>query len=456
MKMLHTAVTLDALRTPSSLDVFMKSHPPRRVSALLISLGVSLSIGLTAQQLPNPPGDQIPTTENDLSSTLGTPSFAFGINDIGTIVGGHVSDSSVHTPFLPFRWSSQGLQDLKWTAPPGWSPRLCIDSPSYGPLCRGLAVNNNDEVVGDWWGDPEVPWGLLWLHDEATEISLGTAYAVNDATTVVGFNTVCFLCPFADRWTPSKGREYLDPGAPSRVAPESEARAIRNDGVVAGWHCLDLRPFCDDFQGAVVWQPDGSVTELGFGIINAISDRSLAVGRSSGLSGYPLTWHNGTAIQIAPAGEAFDVNEAGYVVGTINVLGEPHAFVWHEARGLQDLGPGEARGIDEAGNIVGWRTTDGVRRATLWQAELRVEDLFIGLEAIAGRLLAGIDGSQAEKALRDISRARDAWTNGDSKRARQRLRQALDAIVKLNRSGELSDVRATAVLSLGNMLANRL
>jgi probable HAF family extracellular repeat protein len=223
---------------------------------------------------------------------------------------------------------------------------------------------------------------------------------------------------------------------------------------VAGWHCLDLRPFCDDFQRAVVWQPDGSVTDLGFGIVNAISDRSLAVGRSSGLSGYPLAWRDGTAIQIAPAGEAFDVNEAGYVVGTINVLGEPHAFVWHEARGLQDLGPGEARSIDEAGDIVGWRTTDGVRRATL--TELRVEDLFIGLEAIAGRLLAAIDASQAEEALRDISRARDGWTDGDSKRARRRLRQALDAMVKLNRSGELSDVRTTAVLSLGNTLANRL
>jgi hypothetical protein len=69
------------------------------------------------------------------------------------------------------------------------------------PFCRALAVNNNDEVVGDWWGDPEVPWGLVWLHDDATRISLGTAYAINDATTVtvVGFNTVCFLCPFAYR-----------------------------------------------------------------------------------------------------------------------------------------------------------------------------------------------------------------------------------------------------------------
>jgi len=430
-------------------------------SAVAIAVVVLVSIGLRAQQLPNLPGDRIPTTAIDLSSTLGTPSLAYGINDIGTIVGSrHVTNSI--DPFIPFRWSSAGLQDLIWTARPE-RPRFCVGRPDMLPFCRALAVNNNDEVVGDWWGDPEVPWGLLWLDDDATRISLGTAYAINDATTVtvVGFTTVCFLCPFAYRWTPSTGLEYLDPGAPRQVAPESEARTIRNDGVVAGWHCLDLRPFCDDFQGAVVWRPDGGVTDLGFGIVNAISDRSLAVGRSGGRSGYPLAWRDGTAIQITPAqGEAFDVNEAGYVVGTINVLGEPHAFVWHEARGLQDLGPGEARGIDEAGNIVGWRTTGSsfgpARQATLWQAELRVEDLFIGLEAIAGRLLAGIDGSQAEKALRDIFRARDAWTGGDSKRARQRLRQALDAMVKLNRSGELSDVRATAVLSLGNTLADRL
>jgi probable HAF family extracellular repeat protein len=168
-------------------------------------------------------------------------------------------------------------------------------------------------------------------------------------------------------------------------------------------------------------------------------------------------WRDGIPIQISPAaGEASDVNEAGYVVGTVDILGEPHAFVWHEARGLQDLGPGGARGIDEAGNIVGWRTTDLGSRATLWQAELRVEDLFIGLEAMAGRLLAGIDGSQARKALRDISRACDAWTDGDSKHASQRLEQALRAVEMLRRSGELSDVRATAVLSLGNTLAKRL
>ena len=208
--------------------------------------------------------------------------------------------------------------------------------PDMLPFCRALAVNNNDEVVGDWWlPEPVVPSGVVWLHDEATPISGGTAYAINDATTVVGYNWVCFLCPFAYRWTPSTGFEYLEPGAPSlSLAPVSEAHAIRNDGVVAGWRCLRLGGNCAILQRAVVWQPDGSVTDLEFGIVNAISDRSLAVGRSNGFSGYPLAWHDGTAIQIAPAGEAFGVNEAGYVVGTIDILGEPHAFVWHEARGL--------------------------------------------------------------------------------------------------------------------------
>jgi probable HAF family extracellular repeat protein len=420
----------------------MKSQPPLRVSALLISLVGLLSIGLSARQPPDPRGDQIPTTEIDLSSTLGTPSEVYGINDIGTIVGTHTVIVSVSTP--PFRWSTAGLQDLSFDS------RFC----NRLPECHALAVNNNDEVVGDWFTGGDVARGLVWLTDEATAISSGTAYDINDSTTVVGFNVVPVgSAPgtFGYRWTPATGLGYLDPGAPGFFAPDSEARAIRNDGVVAGWREGQAG------RQAVIWQRDGSVTELGGGVVNAISDNSLAVGRSGLGSGHPIAWREGTAIQISPAdGEAFDVNEAGYVVGTIDILGEAHAFVWHEARGLQDLGSGTAHGIDEAGNIVGWRTTDGVNRATRWQAELRVEDLFIGLEAIAGRLLAGIDDSQAEKALRDISRARDEWTQGDSKHASQRLTQALRAVVKLNRSGELSDVRATAVLSLGNTLLDRL
>jgi hypothetical protein len=416
----------------------MKSQLPPRGSALVISLVVLSSIGLSGLQLPDPRGDQIPTTEIDLSSTLGTPSAAYGINDIGTIVG---TRTVIQGVWAPFRWSTAGLQDLRY------GPRFC-----HAPWeCRALAVNNNDEVVGDWFTGGDVANGLVWLTDEATRISSGTAYAINDATTVVGFNFVAVGGPavlsFGYRWTPSNGLEYLDWQAPSYYAPESEGKAIRNDGVVAGWRA----------GHAVIWQADGSVTEFGSGIINAISDTLLAVGGTGSRPGYPVAWRDGTAIQIAPVdGQAVDVNEAGYVVGTIYILGEPHAFVWHEARGLQDLGPGMALGIDEAGNIVGWRGTVLVSRATLWQAELRVEDLFIGLEAIAGRLLAGIDGSQATKALRDISRAQDAWAEGDSKHAGQRLGQALRAVVMLNRSGKLSDVRATAVLSLGHTLADRL
>jgi uncharacterized membrane protein len=415
----------------------MKSHPPPRAFALLTSLVALLSIGLSARAFPDPP--VIPTNEIDLSLTIGTPSQAYGINDIGTIVGTRsVVDSIVWTPF---RWSLAGLQDLSFES------RFCL-SPGE---CRALAVNNNDEVVGDWFTGGDEARGLVWLTDEATSISAGTAYAINDATAVVGFNRVAVggqeVLSFGYRWTPSRGLEYLDRQAPSHFAPESEARAIRNDGVMAGWR--EGHP--------VIWRPDGAITLIGSGVVNAISDRSLAVGRSGLGSGSPLAWRDGKPIPISQAdGEAFDVNEAGYVVGTIDVLGEAHAFVWHEDFELRDLGPGMAYGIDEAGNIVGWRTTDGVSRATLWQAELRVEDLFIGLETIAGRLLAGIDDSQARKALRDISRAQAAWMDGDSKHASQRLDQALRAVVTLTRKGQLSDVRATAVLSLGNMLAGRL
>ena len=419
----------------------MKSHPPPRAFALLISLVALLSIGLSARQFPDPPA--IPTNEIDLSPTLGTPSWAYGINDIGTIVGTRNVFDFIWTPF---RWSTTGLHDLRFGS------RFC-SSPFD---CRALAVNNSDEVVGDWFTGGDVSSGLVWLNEEATRISLGTAYAINDATTVVGFHLAAAgqtVIYHAFRWTAAAGLEDVESLAGTTppwyyFAPFSEARFVRDDGVMAGWRG----------GRAVIWQPDGVVKELGDGVVSAISDGGLAVGWSGSRSNVATVWRlDGSEIQISPAeGLAFDVSEAGYVVGTFHVPGEWHAFVWHEARGLQDLGPGMAHGIDEAGNIVGWRTTDSGSRATLWQAELRVEDLFIGLETIAGRLLAGIDDSQARKALRDISRAHGAWMDGDSKHASQRLDQALRAVVMLTRKGQLSDVRATAVLSLGHTLADRL
>jgi hypothetical protein len=401
---------------------------------------------------------EIPVKETDLSSqevldgkSLGIPSQAYAINDIGTIVGTRTSmpEPNVRMP-IPFRWSSSGLQDLG-------VPFLCSALES----CPARAVNNYDEVAGYWWNGDTSMRGLLWRNTTtATEISRGFAYGINDATVVVGTNLVPMVSGsplfFGYRWTPSPGDQgtlaYLDPDAPSYWAESSEARFIRNDGVVVGTR-----------QGkAVIWQQDATVTELGSGVVNAMNDRrALAVGQSLGS---PIVWRDGLQIWIlrGSEGEACAVNEAGYVVGWVKVLNQRHAFVWQESLGLQDLGPGEAHGIDEAGNIVGWRTTALGSQATLWQVDLSVQDLFIGLEATAGRLLVGPDRAPlawATTVLQDISTAHFAWAVGSMNSARSNLAEALKVVAdpsNIRTVADPSNTRAAAVLSLGNTLAGRL
>ena len=376
----------------------------------------------------------LPVTEVDLVPPIGTPSQAFGINDIGTVVGRR-SVFGTNDVWVPFAWTAaSGVHDL------GEMGFLCFGTP-----CDALSVNNNNEIVGAA-GIREPPPGYLWGVGHMTAISAGPANAINDVGTIVGshyppsFPSVHWQ---AYRWTQATGLQGFEPpGGFNYFAPLSEARAIRNDGLVAGYRD----------QAAVVWQALGVFTVLGEGVVNAINDNSLAVGTSAVRGGgSAILWRDATAIEIAPGGEAFDVNEAGYVVGTLG----GHAFVWHDAFGPQDLGPGTAHGIDEAGRIVGWRTTQSGNRATAWQIALRVDDLFIGLNTIASRLLTGIDTAMANEIIRNISDAWNAWRTGDPAEAHTRIEHALRIAEDLRNSGMLPDNRATALLSLGNTLMNR-
>jgi uncharacterized membrane protein len=372
--------------------------------------------------------------EVDLLPPIGTPSRAFGINDIGTVVGRR-SVFGTNDVWVPFAWTAaSGVHDL------GEAGFRCFGTP-----CDALAVNNNNEIVGAA-GIREPPPGYIWGVGYLTAISAGPAKAINDVGTIVGshyppsFPSVHWQ---ASRWTQATGLQGFEPpDGFNYFAPLSEARAIRNDGLVAGYRD----------EAAVVWHGPGVFTVLGQGVINAMNDESLAVGTSTVRSGgSAIVWRDATAIEVASGGEAFDVNEAGYVVGATG----GHAFVWHGAFGLQDLGPGAAHGIDEAGRIVGWRTTASGDRATAWQIALRVEDLFVGLNTIAKRLLIGIDAAVTDEILRDISDAWDAWTTGEVAESYTRIDHALRTAEDLRSSGMLPDSRAAALLSLGHTLMNR-
>ena len=427
----------------------MMTHATRPLRWAALSLLLILGLVTVAAQ-EAAPIEMLPLSEIDLSPTLGIPSAVYGLNDIGTLVG----SASLLPPAIPQRFGFV------------WSPRTGLRNLGWGEDVLAFDVNNHDEAVGTL-GASSPGSAMLWSPgDDSQEpwpgqrIAAGAALAINDSSTVVGVHWAPTGVNHAFRWSPHLGLEDVEsltgmvpPWA--YFAPLAEARAIRDDGVMAG------------VRGgqAVIWEPTGDLAQLPGVVVTAISDAGLAVGGSryawpgagSDL-GQPLIWRDGVAIPISEhLGAAFDVNEAGYVVGRIDVNGERHAFVWHERLGLRDLGPGAAYGIDETGRIVGQRRLDQKGLATVWRLELPTEDLLLGLETVARRLIdpdtrGGVDG----RVHRAIAAAREHWTAGHVKPVSARLRQVIQAVDTLEDTYDLTSVRANAIREIAAELLARL
>ena len=431
----------------------MMTHATRLLrGALVISV---LAFALAAVDAQEPAQiEMLQLSEIDLSPTLGIPSTAYGLNDIGTIVGSGARLPPSTPMRFGFVWSREGgLLNL-----------------GLGEDVIAFDVNNHDEAVGKrgaafpgiamLWrpgDDPDEQWPWPGL-----PIAAGAALGINDATTVVGVHYAPsgqLPVDHAFRWS-NDGLvdvESLTGMVPQwyYFAPLSVAHAIREDGVMAGMR-----------DGhAVIWGSTGHPYQLPGVVVTAISDAGLAVGAASYAwpgpsqdSGQPLMWRDGVAIPISEQlGAAFDVNEAGYVVGRITVNDVPHAFVWHETLGLRDLGPGAAYAIDEVGRIVGQRIIDQKGLATLWRLELPIEHLLLGLETVTRRLVdPATMGRADEHVYRAIAEAREDWTAGHVKAVSARLRQVSHALDKLQRGSDLAPVRANAIREIATELLARL
>src|ERR1700730_10687102 len=322
----------------------------------------SLFAGLTIAQ-------PVRYTVIDLGTLGGTYSFAYGVNNAGWVSGGAATptqtDGVSQTAFL---WSKQtGLHNLGTLGGPSSlanglnaSREAAIDSETsmMDPL--------NEDFCG--FGTHRQCLGAIWKNEAMTALPTlkgghnAQAYWVNNHGEVVGFSengTLDSTCstPFQKlRFEPVIwGRDGEIQQLPLHKGDTvGFAWGINDNGQVVGSSGLcsniSLPPVNPVGQHAVLWDKDGSPTDLG-----------------------NLGFPNGPNI-------ATSVNNRGEVVGTSpsSTDGNIHAFLWTKHTGMQDLGtfPGAVvtvapccHTINNSREVVGW-SIDGItgnQRALVWQ-----------------------------------------------------------------------------------------
>ncbi len=320
----------------------------------LIVAAVAALGGVRAVQAAAPTPAEVPRYRVQNLGTLAPlgNSTAAAINDSGLVTG--TMSNGVDRTREVFLGTSQ--DDLRLLGTLG------------GPLSVAQGLNNRGDVAGwslnaDNVQRPALYSGGRW-HDLAAPFgssARGVANAVNASGQVTG---------------QIGGQAFIYSGGLSRelrVGNASEGLGINDRGVVVGGAVMPgdvvRRPFMYE-NGVTTLLPSLGGT---FGQAHAVNNAGQVVGYSYTAQGelLPFLYSGGTMTALAGEGfgEAFDINERGWVVGSYNL----DAFLWrdgvrHDLNTL--IAPDQAgrwsllsaQGINEGGQIVGYGLFHGYLR----------------------------------------------------------------------------------------------
>lgn len=335
------------------------------------------------------------------------------------------------------------------------------------PMRTATRVNERGQVAGTSYASPLAPVAVLWQSGSAVRLApesqpLATPTDLSERGQVVGGTFAFPPLPFswaAGAWS-VPGVEGLMGGAvavngrrdvliarlvglPATIV---QVPALWRDGALTPWplgEAVNVRPIdLNDRRQALVlrpagpgrppestavWQPSGTVTELGTlggatatgadingsGVVvgtsetadgshrafawragegmtdlgtlggagsraTAVNDRGDVVGAAAtaGGTGHAVLWRRGRAIDLGTLGGpdswATAVNERGDVVGvSLTATGERHAFLWRgghmvDLGALAGVGESTATDINDRGQVVGSVGTGMEQRAVLW------------------------------------------------------------------------------------------
>ncbi len=323
----------------------MSDHKtPFRRSLRLLSNLFLLTVSALLLGLGNPP---VPRYQiMDLGTLGGSASAAWGLNDLGQVVGwSDLADDSRHA----FLYSDGAMQDLGTL--PGGTHSYATSINDFGTVAGYSGVNEFGPSF------PEIFQGFVWK--QGSMQSLGALYCP---------------CSFNDRYGTSSGYSVNNWGW---VAGASET--VRGSWV----------------QHAMLWR-DNQLQDLGGGagdwsisrIFAAndagqlVGDFSQDAGRLNSFDRHASLWQRGTRSDLGTlpgytSSTALAANWEGMVAGWSGSSdgSASHAFVWRKGV-MSDLGTlaGDANsaalGINAAGQVVGWSGTaeDAGSHAFLWRA----------------------------------------------------------------------------------------
>ncbi|HZS71047.1 MAG TPA: hypothetical protein VFA13_04360 [Candidatus Acidoferrum sp.] len=293
----------------------------------------------------------------DLGTLGGAYSFGYGLNNAGVVAGGAATatqtDFVSQTAFLWFRGHMINVGTLDGPACPDCS------SEAGGPNAFGLSPVLSETATVDPNGEDFCGFGThrqclaaVWRNGVLRALPTlpggnnSQAYWANAHGQVVGFSetgvedATCASTPLQKIqyegvvWQPDGRIRELTPYPGDTV---SFAFGINDSGQAVGSSglCADtsIPPVAPNGTHAVLWQPDGSIIDLG----NLGGDtNNVATG----------------------------INNAGEVVGnSLSSDGTIHPFLWRRSTGMQDLGafPGAVATIapcchtlNDEGEVVGF------------------------------------------------------------------------------------------------------
>jgi probable HAF family extracellular repeat protein len=301
-------------------------------------------------------------TVTDLGTLGGTYSYAYGINQLGQVVG--YSEISGGAGYHGFLYDGTAMRDLGAL---GGSY-----SYAYGINNSGQAVGYSE--VGDGTGYQAFLYTGGAMEDLNTGGILSVAYGINDSGLIVGSSL-----------TMDKGLQaFLDVGGTMRdlsiqAGSQSEALAVNNSGQVVGWSGI------------------------------------------GGGAGYHAFLYDGTAMHdLGTLGGtnsyALGLNNPGQVVGWSEIAGGTahHAFLYDGA-GLRDLGTlggtnSQAVAINKSGQVVGSSGTTGdtAYHAFLWEGTT-LYDLNSLIDPTSGWVLTDANGINDGGQIAGAGTLNDEW-----------------------------------------------